>query len=200
MDPSADLPRVLDAAAQGDPAAQERLVRDHLPALRAFVRLQLPHELRAREAVSDCVQTVFREVLGQLDRFEWRGEASFRNWLFQWARHKLGNRIQFHMAQRRDPRREAGGEAELAQVYASACSPSQVAIRGEALQHLEAAIDELPADCREALAMHRILGMTRAETAAALGVPEAQVQRRVQRAILRLSVLLDSRGLRPAEE
>jgi RNA polymerase sigma-70 factor (ECF subfamily) len=186
---------LFEAAAAGDRRAQDRIVEEYLPTLRAFVRLQMPARLRAKESVSDCVQTVFREAFGDLEHFEWKGTQSFRNWLFAFARNKLGNRIQFYMAQKRDPAREvplAPDDSSLFELYASVCSPSQAAIQNEDLGRLEEAMDELPPDLHEALLVTKILGMSYREAADELALSESVVRSLVNRAIVRLSVLLQS--------
>ena len=46
-------------------------------------------QLRAKESASDLVQSVCREVLGRLDRFQHGGEAGFRHWLYATALRKV---------------------------------------------------------------------------------------------------------------
>ena len=65
-------------ASRGDAAAIEQLIQEHLPGLRAFVRLNAGATLRAREAQSDLVQSVCREVLEGREGFEYRGDAAFK--------------------------------------------------------------------------------------------------------------------------
>jgi hypothetical protein len=67
----------IAASCSGDAEALARLLTGFLPELRAFVRLRLGPELRARETSSDLVQSVCREVLADLDQFEYRGSPSF---------------------------------------------------------------------------------------------------------------------------
>ena len=69
-------------AKNGDRAAQDALCRMHQDGLHAWVRLKRSRVLADRESSMDLVQTVFRQALGDLSRFEWRGGNSFRNWLF----------------------------------------------------------------------------------------------------------------------
>jgi DNA-directed RNA polymerase specialized sigma24 family protein len=76
----------LVAAAQtGDAEAMEQLLGRHIGDLRAFVRAKSSNVIRQHESCSDLVQTVCREVLGGIDGYEWRGEGSFRHWLFAHA-------------------------------------------------------------------------------------------------------------------
>ena len=65
----------------GDAPALDALLVRHLPSLEAYVRLKAGAAVRARETLSDVVQSVCVEVLRDADRFEYRGEAEFRHWL-----------------------------------------------------------------------------------------------------------------------
>lgn len=67
------LPRCV--AKESAPEEIERLLQEHLPGLRAFVRLQATPEIRAQESVSDIVQSVCREVLTHADRFQHPGDG-----------------------------------------------------------------------------------------------------------------------------
>ena len=73
---------LVAAAARQDRAAIEQLLVRHLPGLEAFVRLRMGPVLRGVATAPDLVQSVCREVLGDLGDFEFRGEAPFRAWLY----------------------------------------------------------------------------------------------------------------------
>jgi len=60
----------------------------NLPPLIAFIRSRAGKAIAARESAADLAQSVFREVLMDVDRIELRGEAAFRNWLFMVTRNK----------------------------------------------------------------------------------------------------------------
>ena len=67
---SADL---VGRIAAGDGAAMEQLIAQHLPRLRAFVRLRLGPQLAAKESASDIVQSACRDVLARADQFQHGG-------------------------------------------------------------------------------------------------------------------------------
>lgn len=182
------------AAQRGDAPALEALIDRHLPALRAFVRLRADAAFRARESCSDLVQTSCRQALQHLQDFEWRGEDSFRNWLFALTANKLLNRRQYHRAARRDPAREAApidDSAALLAAYSAIVTPSQDVIAREFAERLEAAIDQLPASYREVLLLARVAGLSHAAIAERLGTTEAAARTRLTRARTRLATLLD---------
>src|SRR5215510_13975884 len=91
-EPGEPSARLVQAAAGGDAEAVRALVEDHLPRLRAFVRLNCGAALRARESASDLVQSACRDVLANLDGFRWEGEPAFRSWLYTAAARKVADR------------------------------------------------------------------------------------------------------------
>ncbi|HTE06076.1 MAG TPA: sigma-70 family RNA polymerase sigma factor [Planctomycetota bacterium] len=216
----AEVSRVLVArASQGDPVAVEDLLHLHLPALRAFVRLRCGPLLRAKESSSDIVQSVCRELLVGLDRYVYPGEAGFKGWLFTAAARKIADRAEYWQAGKRDAALElpmqrggrragaaggrgAGGDdasggaedAAMFDIYRTACTPSQVVMGREALAHIEAAFDALPDDYREAVVLSRVLGMSRAEVAAAMGRTETAVRHLLFRGLAQLSLALKNAG------
>src|SRR5262245_27798159 len=124
---------LVTRARSGDSRALDELLATHLPSLRAYLRLHLPAQLRARESCSDLVNSVCREVLQDGNDFEYRGPEAFRGWLFAWARHKLQERTRYWHAEKRDIAREhvvSENESlgQLAGVYRGLGSPSAAAI------------------------------------------------------------------------
>ena len=177
-------------AQRGDDDAIEQLIQRHLSPLRAFVRARSGAALRLRESSSDLVQSACREVLQGLDGFEWRGEGSFRHWLFGVALNKLRTRAAFHGAVRRDPAREAAASdaaQQLAEAYASVCSPSQNAIANELVANVEAALDRLPQHYREVILLSRIVGLSIGEIGEQLGKTENAVSVTLNRALAKLA-------------
>jgi DNA-directed RNA polymerase specialized sigma24 family protein len=112
------LPLVTRALARNQEAVEQLLVQ-HLPGLRAWLRLRMGPGLRARETPDDLVQSVAREVLLGLDGFEWRGEAAFRHWLYLKAQRKLVDKARFVSAEQRTPAKERDLDALASGVVAS---------------------------------------------------------------------------------
>lgn len=193
------FPILLDRARRGDREAAEVLLVRHLPSVRAFVRLRSDPLLRARESVSDLVQSACREVLAGLPGFRSDDEAAFRQWLHVEALHKVIDRWRYHRAGRRDAAREAepartgstAGEAGLMSCYASFCTPSRAAMAREELERVERAFDRLPEDYREVIVLSCVVGLAHREIAARLGRTEAAVRQLLARARARLVILLD---------
>src|SRR5262249_22295068 len=140
----------------GDRSAIGQLIERHLPGLRAFVRLHGGRVLRGQESSSDLVQSACREVIEDLDRFEYRGEAAFRHWLYKAAEHKLMDRARYYGRERREVGRnirlddsQGSPDSAVLHCYATLCSPSQEAIANERAEQIEQAIDQLPEAYRE---------------------------------------------------
>ena len=182
--------RVLtEAAARGDAGAVDQLLQAHLPGLRAFVRLRVGPELRARESSSDIVQSVCREVLEHLDRFQHPGEKAFKHWLYTTALRKIASRADYYRAQKREGGREvlSADEEELGRLYRTLGSPSQGAVLREELERLESAFDQLSDEQREVVTLAHLVGLTRAEIAERIGKTEGAVRVILHRALARLS-------------
>ena len=93
----------------------EALLVEHLPYLRAYVRLRSNRAIRARESGTDLVQSVCREVLQGSSGFEYRGDGAFRRWLCTAALRKIVERDRAMKTQKRDVRREQVAATDTAQ-------------------------------------------------------------------------------------
>jgi RNA polymerase sigma factor (sigma-70 family) len=148
-------------------------------------------EYKGRDG-SDC-----REVLESIRGFEYRGEASFRNWLFTMVLRKLADPQEFYQALKRDVRRElpmvdgAGGHADILARYRSFTSPSAHAAAGETLERIERAFARLSEDHRNVIIQAKIVGLSRAEIAGLTGKSEVAVRALLFRALSALAALLD---------
>lgn len=179
-----DTETLITRAGDGDDAAIGALLDRHLPGLRAYIRLRMGRRLRRWDDEADVAQSVCVEVLNHLDGFSYRGEAAFRQWLFTMARRKLAQRDAYLTAERRDADQvvtnavahSAVGEPVARVVQQAFGSPSEVAIRGETLARIEAALDALPEETREVILMSRIAGATPAEIAERLGKPASTIR------------------------
>jgi len=188
----------VDQAAGGDRAALERLLVRHLGPLRGFIRLNCGPLVRAKESCSDLVQSVCREALADLDRVEYRGEAAFRHWLFRRAYRKILHKSRFFQQDRRDARREVpvdagdpnAGHTQLLEAYGKLCTASRELAGREAVARIEAAVDTLPEAQREAVLLHRLVGLSYTEIAAETGKSEGAIRTNVYRGLAQLGLAL----------
>ncbi len=201
--PPSDLSRDLIArAGGGDDAAVEELLENHLSGLRAFVRLRMGRLVRSKESSEDLVQSVCREALEDLKGFEYRGEASFRHWLFRRAERKVIDRGRFYRRLRRDAAREMSPEAcssddghgsSVAQGMAHLFTPSRDAMAHEELERLEAAFEQLPESYRDVIVLSRIVGLSHEEIGERMNRTRSATWTLLSRALARLSTLLEEK-------
>jgi len=179
----------VDRASRGDPAAVDALLEQHLPGLQAFLSRRAGPLLLARESGADLAQSVCREVLERLrdGRFEYRGDAAFKQWLYQAALLKLRDRRDFHGAARRDGARE--DVATASRVAAADPTPSQDAMAHERAEEIVRAIERLPPDMRRVVELARFERRSHSEIAAALGISEENSRKLLSRALARLTSL-----------
>ncbi|MBL8897192.1 MAG: sigma-70 family RNA polymerase sigma factor [Planctomycetes bacterium] len=193
---SPELDALIESAFAGDAAAVHALIERNLPGLRAYVRLRCGPAMRLKESTSDIVQSTCRDVLENVERFRYRGEAGFRAWLFATAMRKIADRAEYWGAAKRAAGREVPLHDEerstrgVRQLYASICSPSQEAMGNEAAERLEAAFDRLSDDEREVIVLARVVGLTHTELAEQLGISVAASRTRLFRALASLSQAL----------
>ncbi|MCA8953339.1 MAG: sigma-70 family RNA polymerase sigma factor [Planctomycetes bacterium] len=174
----------------------EALLVEHLPYLRAYVRLRSNRAIRARESGTDLVQSVCREVLQGSSGFEYRGDGAFRRWLCTAALRKIVERDRAMKTQKRDVRREQVAATDTAQgalldAYATVSTPSVVLSRRENIEALEVAFDQLPEEHREVISLAKIVGLSHAEIAEQTGRSEAATRQLLRRALVKLRLLLD---------
>ena len=179
----------------GDRAAVGPLLERHLPGLRAWVRVQSKGSLNALESNSDLCQSVCREVLEKIDRFQYVGEGAFRHWLYTTATRKIRNKQKYYLAQRRDIGREipieggtsSRGDESLALCYATMCTPSADIEAREAIQRVETALSSLSDEHREVIMLARMLELSHAEIAERMDRKESSIRVLLYRALANLA-------------
>jgi RNA polymerase sigma-70 factor (ECF subfamily) len=149
----------IQAAAAGDQAAFERLVREHQVPVWRF----LCHFLGDPALADDVTQETFLRAYRNLPRYE--GRSRFSTWLFQIARNAAIDAI-------RSSSRRARLVASLPPPPASTPGP-------DGALELRAALASLDERRREALLLVEVQGFTYREAGEALGVPEGTVKSRV---------------------
>ena len=177
--------QLLERAKHGDREAQDDLFRRHMDCVHAWVRLKRSPLAASRESAMDVVQSVFREAIVDLPKFECNGGRSFRNWLLTYAENKMRNRERFHRAERRHPNRER--DAQLSQVYASVATPLRTTDAREQVEEFERAFFRLADPEREIILLARIEELSHAQIAERLGVTEANSRKMLSRAMVRLA-------------
>ncbi|GGY89725.1 hypothetical protein GCM10010300_37390 [Streptomyces olivaceoviridis] len=193
MDPAA----LVNAARAGDPAAQDALVGAYLPLVYNIVG----RALNGSVDVDDVVQETMLRALGSLG--DLRSPESFRSWLVAIAM----NRVRAHWQDRRlapDAVEESGDVADPGADFVD-LTIVRLQLSGQR-QETARATRWLEPDDREVLSLWWLEcagELTRAEVAAALGVPPQHTAVRVQRMKARLEaarVVVRALDTRPACE
>lgn len=161
-------PAVIRAAAAGETAAFEQLVRDHQVHVWRFLRRLLGDDALAE----DVTQETFVRVFRRLSSFSF--DAKFTTWMFQIARNAGIDEL------RRRERRSRLGQPAHARLTPTRVDPPDLRVE------LQAALDSLPTRLRTPLLLVEVLGLRYREAAAVLEIPEGTVKSRVFKARLRL--------------
>ncbi|TAH37195.1 MAG: sigma-70 family RNA polymerase sigma factor [Planctomycetota bacterium] len=188
---------LVTRASAGDSSVLPELVRRYLPGLRRYVRHHAGGLILRREASEDLVQSACREMLERLadERYQFQGEAQFRQWLYQAALFKIQDRRRYHGAQRRDPDREArrpqlsSAEALSSVLFHDAGTPSEAAARRERIVRLQAALEQLPERYRTVLDLAYRDELPHEEIAARLDITPQNSRVLLSRALSRLARL-----------
>lgn len=189
-----DFHALAERASRGDRAALDLLLVHHLPRLRAFIRLRAGPAIRARESSSDIAQSVCREVLQDIERFQHGGEAGFKHWLYTTALRKLQKRDEHWRTQKREQGREVADEELLIGCYRALSTPSRKAEAREEAQRLEQAFDALNEDDREVITLARVIGLPHRDIAERMGRTEQATRLLLHRALAKLAEKLDDGG------
>lgn len=189
MDRNGDPTKKLVQRAQsGDQAALNELFGYYWPQVLAAVRRKMGDRLRLFEESRDVVQDTLEDALRSFPSFRWKGEGSFKYWLYSLATNRIRKHAHFFSAQKR-----GGGKLpSFLKVGAvgkeGASSPrdsrtaSRLAQMNERRIRVHRAMERLSAEQREIIEMREILGLSHSEIGQALGIGPDAARMRVVRA------------------
>ncbi|MBX3245958.1 MAG: sigma-70 family RNA polymerase sigma factor [Myxococcales bacterium] len=167
-------------AAAGDRRAAEQLLHRLLPRVRNLVR----YLVRGDTHVDDMTQNALLSILRGLGGY--RGEGAFRAWA-----DRITVREALSFAKRERARAAASREAAPdLHVVREAPTRSDAYVRRRDVVRL---LDTLPAEQREALVLHHVMGMSIPEVAESLGVPFDTAKSRLRLGTRKLRDTLEAR-------
>lgn len=175
---------LLERWRTGERDAGSVLLERHFDSLYRFFRN------KAGGDCDDLIQRTFLACVESRDRF--RGDASFRSYLFTVAR----NALYRHFEKLNRGRRYEVDLSTMSAIQLGS-SPSSKAARREEEQILLEALSQIPVDLQITLELHYWEGMSTAEIGAVLGIPTGTVKSRLRRA--REAVLAVMKDSRPPE-
>jgi len=158
---------LLERWRAGDRNAGTRLFERHFKPLYRFFRNKVGDD------AEDLVQQTFLACVQSLDGF--RGDASFRTYLFTVARNKIHHHFSRHQ------RKQGLIDFGVTSVIDLGVSVQRLMVRDEEHNHLLHALRKLPVDLQIALELHYFEGLTGPELAGVLEVPEGTVRSRLRR-------------------
>ncbi|MEX1367024.1 MAG: sigma-70 family RNA polymerase sigma factor [Nannocystaceae bacterium] len=158
----------LDRWRAGDRAAGNELLRRHFDSLYRFFSNKVD------QGVDDLIQRTFLACIESKDRF--RKQASFRTYLFTVARHELYRHF------RKGKRFAESVDVGEMSVMDLGTSPSRVAAQRQEHKLLLRALRRIPLDLQLAVELFYWEGMTTAELAEVLEVPQGTAKSRLRRA------------------
>lgn len=168
-------------AQEGDAEAFSSLVVRWQPRLSAFA-WRLTGE---REAVGDVVQDAWTAIVRGLPRLV--DPAAFRTWAYRVVRNLCADRTRRRVvARRKDRTLRVSSPASWDEAASDGPSRSN-----DDLHYVREAIARLPGDQRVALSLHYLEGMSIAEVAEVLDVPEGTVKSRLHHARSALKRILE---------
>jgi RNA polymerase sigma-70 factor (ECF subfamily) len=179
----------LDRAASGDSSALRTLVTMLAP----HVEKQLLRYPLTEDDRRDLLQATLMQIVRRVGSF--RGDASFSTWLFRVTANEA---LMMMRSQRRHRARlvegldfEELGSLSAANDAADAMRGDASAVASERDARVREALDELPADYRDVVALHYHQDLGLHEIAARLSTTESAVRSRLHRARSRLRAILE---------
>lgn len=171
---------LVEKVRAGESALFELLMRRHNQRLYRAARAILRDDAEAEDVMQDAYVRAYEHLA------EFEGRARFSTWLTRIAVHEALARA------RRRGRFDAfdAEREEKAMSTPIASDPEQNASDAEMRSVLETAIGKLPDEFRSVFVLRAVEGMTGAETAECLGIPEETVKTRLFRARARLQQML----------
>ena len=196
-----DTEQLVEKLRAGDRQALTDLFQRHRERLRRMVELRMDARLQGRVDASDVLQDAFLDAAAHLDWYLKGSQLPPFLWLRLVVSQRLANYHRRHFGTKmrdvgqevslyRDPLPQASSAALASMLLGRLTSPSRAALRAERVLQVQEALNELAPLDREVLALRHFEQLSRAETAAVLGIsPEAGAKRYYQ-ALKRLEKVL----------
>ena len=144
------IEELLDRARLNDRSALDALARECREDLVTYATSRLGASLRRELSPEDVAHEALLKAFDALGRFEWRGERSFRHWLYGIAEHLMRNALR---------KRSTSIKNLSIDIPARGDSPSHAVRKSERFDRLEQAIKELSPEHKEVIRLARIEGL-----------------------------------------
>ena len=180
------------AASRGDVEAFAKLVRDN-----SSLVYRVALRMLGSENAQDASQEVWVRVWRNIRNF--RGESAFSTWLY---RITVNTCLSIRQKESRRDERELGDEVPyLSEPSGGDADPEAAALNAERREEIQDALQHVRAEHRAALILRHMEGLSYAEIAEVLDVPDGTAKGWVSRGrAAMLVVLAEKDGLRRTEE
>ena len=186
------------SAQKGDRVALECLFGRYLPRVRRIVALRLGCALAEFSDAEDIVQETLLNAFKHLDSFVETTEGSFRNWLAKCVENRIRDSFRKAKTKKRGEGKERrfgdlGNDRLSSTIFAGRePTPSQLAMRGELEEQIEAALLEMNDRYREIIILRRLCGLSYQEISAILRITVGAARKACHLALHKLDDMLAS--------
>lgn len=178
---------LVQAIQRGDRDAWSELYARYHDALLLSIRCRLGTGLRAHVQSEDILQSVVKDALGDMARFEHRGQGSLGHYLHACVLNKIRNKAEYFGAAGRSRERSLSDSA-IADLPASNDAELEYHDQ-ECFPLLERGVSSLPEPMREVLILRAVEGLSNQEAAESIGKSAEATSKLYNRALARLASL-----------
>jgi RNA polymerase sigma-70 factor (ECF subfamily) len=188
MDASLDLVKRIQ---DGDSRAWDELYLRYRDQLILSIRCRLGPGLRSHLESEDILQSVFRDALSDLHRFEPRRPRALNHYLHTCVLNKIRTKADYFGAAKRSG--ETALTDGLSQQLPDPAEGTPQYHDSQRYEALEGALARLSEEMREVVLLRRVEGLSNQETADVLGKTPAAASKLYNRAVARLAMLMQRR-------
>jgi RNA polymerase sigma-70 factor (ECF subfamily) len=199
-DPKKDESALLERLIGGDNSVLGDLFALHRNRLWRMVNFRLDRRLGARLDADDILQEAYVDASQRIEHYTADPTKSFYIWLRLIVTQTMIDAHRRHLGtQKRDIRREQKKQVAYPEatsislarrLIGSVATPSQAAVKAEALEQLEQALEKMDPTDQEVLALRHFEELTNTEVSEVLGIQQKAASIRYVRAIARLKDVL----------
>jgi len=181
---------LLRRAKDGEPGAWDALYLRYRDRLLLYTRCRLGPGLRTRLQTEDILQSVFKDVVSDLDRFDPKDREALDRYLHVCVLNKIRTKCEYFGAQKR-----AGDVPLTDTVIEGVSGENELGYwDAELYEKLERAIDRLPEAMREVLFLRTFENRSNQEAAHTLNKSPEAVSKIYNRALAKLGVMMSGAG------
>jgi RNA polymerase sigma-70 factor (ECF subfamily) len=199
-DPKKDESALLERLIGGDNSVLGDLFALHRDRLWRMVNFRLDRRLGTRLDADDVLQEAYVDASQRIEHYTADPTKSFYIWLRLIVTQTMIDAHRRHLGtQKRDIRREQKKQVAYPEatsislarrLIGSVATPSQAAVKAEALEQLEQALEKMDPTDQEVLALRHFEELTNTEVSEVLGIQQKAASIRYVRAIARLKDVL----------